>query len=73
MVVRLYTLKIKLGEDLMQLAVSRVAKARVPEIRVVVGEEAVAGDAFIYGRAQRVEITGGVTSEQNRPRSEILD
>jgi hypothetical protein len=58
---------------MMKLGVPRMSKSCMLEVGVAVHREGVAGKSFIGGGAQWVELIGGVTSEHNRPRSEILD
>jgi hypothetical protein len=54
---------------------ARMTKKRMPQLRAVRHQEAVAGaqGVFIGDDAQRLELTHGVTAEQSHPRSEILD
>lgn len=67
-----YTIIIKLSKKSMELAVTQMTEALVPEAGVVCSEEAAAAGGFIGGGAQRVEVPGGVTVEQCRPHSEIF-
>jgi hypothetical protein len=72
-VVRFGTGEIKMSQNTMKLAVPRMPKSCMPEVGVAVRQEGVSGQSFIGGGVQWVELVGGVTSEHNRPRSEILD
>jgi hypothetical protein len=59
----------------MKLPMARMTEMRLPKLRVVRHQEAMAGarGVFIGDDAQRIELAHGVTSEQSHPRSEILD
>lgn len=63
------TLKIK-G---IQNALARVTEASVPKVRLVCGMELVVAYDFLTKRAHGAEVTGGITSVENRPCWKIHD